>query len=72
LSQALDPFDSNNHFSKLIVETIIDKIEDLSHAERAWVSELQQAIEKEISLSLSLEDLKNFFRSKQEHTASSP
>jgi hypothetical protein len=50
----------------------LSQFSDLSDSQKQWIAELKSIVETEISLSLSYEDFKSFFRPKQEQTGSSP
>jgi hypothetical protein len=75
LWQAISPSSNDSLIDQLLDNTILNE-EDIqqsfSDTEKAWIKALHRCISSEISLSLSCEDFKNFFRFKQERTSSSP
>lgn len=75
LKDAIDPTLSNDGLEQLMQGTILENeslFNSLSDTEIVWIQALKQVLSNEIALTLSIEDFKHFFRSKQERTASSP
>lgn len=75
LHSLIDPDTPDNKLQQLLDGSCLSNLitdSTLSESERQWIISLQQIIESEISLSLSIDNYKHFFRVKQEHTASSP
>jgi len=75
LSNLINPSNSNNAFDDILVgnlEIASDEFANLNENKKNCIQSLQQLVRNEISLSLSLDDFRNYFKSKQECTASSP
>jgi hypothetical protein len=75
LRLSIDPSSPYNQFDKLLHWSLKEDdalLTSLSENERKWIEALHQCVSSEISLSLSCEDFRQFFRMKQENTASSP
>jgi hypothetical protein len=68
-SRLIDPLNQTHAFDEILDGTIDTTTDDFAHLndnEKAWIQSLQQLVKDEISLSLSLDDFKNYFNSKQE------
>jgi hypothetical protein len=52
------------------INTLMD--DNLNATERSWIVSLSKNVTRKISLLISLEDFKKFFKAKQERTSSSP
>jgi hypothetical protein len=66
-----NPHNLNQLLDGTFLDTLIDD-NKLNENERSWILSLQKIVSQQISLNLSLEDFKKFFKHKQEHTLSSP
>jgi hypothetical protein len=69
------PSNERNLFNCILngqVSSTVHDFESLNHTKCTWIQSLQSLVTQEISLHLFLEDFKQFFKSKQEKTASSP
>jgi hypothetical protein len=59
----------------LLEGTFIEQLchnSNLNENERSWIVSLQRIINHEVSLQISLDDFKKYFKAKQERTSSSP
>jgi hypothetical protein len=75
LKHSIDPNSPYNRFDEFLTGDFSHCIDDtfqLNDTERAWIQSMKSAVKEEISLDMSIEDFKAFFKSKQERTASSP
>ncbi len=75
LAVTVDPNSEDNKFDYLLngvftIQSLWDS--NYNDTERAWINTLQCKVPREIDLSLTLEDFKQFFKAKQKCTASSP
>jgi hypothetical protein len=66
-----EPEKSDQLLDGSFINTLMDD-NDLNVTERSWIESLTKIVTQEISLSISLEDFKKFFKAKQERTSSSP
>jgi hypothetical protein len=71
LSSALDP-NKCSHEQLLDGSFVDNMLPHLSTSEQTWIPSLWKIVTHDISLSLSIDDFKKFFKAKQERTASSP
>jgi hypothetical protein len=74
LADSVNPL-QNNSIDEILNGTFIDTTVDqlkLTPTKRAWVSELRCKVTTQIDLTITIEDFKQFFKRKQEKTASSP
>lgn len=72
LRTAIDPYHNNSHLDSILNGSFSSTNDQLTEHERVWIQELQQKVGSKISLTLTCDDYKRFFRAKQERTASSP
>lgn len=75
LAVTVDPNSEDNKFDYLLngvftIQSLWDS--NYNDTQRAWINTLQCKVPREIDLSLTLEDFKQFFKAKQKCTASSP
>jgi hypothetical protein len=74
LSDAIDPFNSNNMINEILKGTFLDSMPEdipLNGIERQWIMELKQRMDTEIDTHISGEDFKSYFKHRKEKTASS-
>jgi hypothetical protein len=74
LKHTIDPSSPSNKLNAFLDGSTLEdgSLDSLSAAEQKWIEALHLHVSSEISLSISCEDFKQFFRMKQENTASSP
>ena len=75
LASAVHPFSKENSYDQILDGSFLDTYDPehkLTPTERAWIQELQCKVSQQISLIVTVEDFKHFFKKKQECTSSSP
>ena len=65
LRTAIDPYHTNSHLDSILNGSFSSTNDQLTEHERVWIQELQQKVGSKISLMLTCDDYKRFFRAKQ-------